>query len=942
MKRIALRTRYTYPKRHVFTNTHYYDPVDNPQKSSWVGKYHLGDIVIHERSMSPSDPVISPLVEVDGMLIHPQNMALLYNKDEGIEIDKGFIKTPMIYSCAWCREMKSERNAVTALATILKIEDNALNSRSWLDGRTGWHHYSQMIDFIPESLQRPISRKSWTEGIKNKDGFISCIMHIDNELKTLLPVTAWTKDRVEKRFYLNLPHPKPYPLIDQGEISKDIDSIVLLTDSIEIESDNKIKAFDENVTGITWTSWYGERAAVLHVDWSCLKNHTVCYLITEHAGMSLKAAYDIAYAVYKQLRNIKDIKLGFVEYLKSADGSPFQFMTCEDFEKKARVYLGLDKPPVAFRPMSMQEMLSADFEKRELLLEPLLLECSTTLMYAETHVGKTWLGLCMGFIISCGGKLFGAWRAKTAWNVLYIDSEMDERSMQERMNIISKMRFNGRRPHVGGAKRFFCISKKRGGLANKEFQDYVVEYAQEKNISFLVLDNLSSFTQHNDSAKAWEDIHVWLDKMRERGCAILVLHHTNKAGDQRGTSATTNAVDNVIHLEKIPMPEDLNALGIAVHIKKGRDVDGETRQSFRINIFPKAKPPKCDYAGIIEDSGNSIVGENTKPMKAKAKDGANTTGKKPEAPESGKPNGGASEWENKPISIGDYIDEERNASDDTENSNALPKNEANKNKARRSPEKRKEDAERVFFKLRDGKTIRDIAKEMGMSVSAIYQIKGITESKHFKDMQARRDANRDSRNADILSRHGAKQTLKEITNALNAKGDKTTITTVRRIVDEHQMSKVAPLLERACSPEQITKKTNIPSDTVKRIIRKINLGKIKELFKEQRALDYIQEYLNLPEAVVKREISKLEACQEERIAREQAEIKLRELYGKGFEEKDIIDQVNLPELTVKRLLGKLRKNSSDASVDDASQLKQTPESKNPKRLLTHKRAGRKQ
>jgi putative DNA primase/helicase len=90
-----------------------------------------------------------------------------------------------------------------------------------------------------------------------------------------------------------------------------------------------------------------------------------------------------------------------------------------------------------------------------------------------------------------------------------------------------------------------------------------------------VVDNLASLTPNIDEniKKDWDPINAWLLELRFAGIATVMLHHTNKEGGQRGTSAREDNIDITILLKHPPdyTPED-GARFIA-HFMKSRFVD---------------------------------------------------------------------------------------------------------------------------------------------------------------------------------------------------------------------------------------------------------------------------------------------------------------------------------------------------------------------------------
>jgi putative DNA primase/helicase len=69
-------------------------------------------------------------------------------------------------------------------------------------------------------------------------------------------------------------------------------------------------------------------------------------------------------------------------------------------------------------------------------------------------------------------------------------------------------------------------------------------------IKLLGLDNISSLAPGIDENKKldWDPVNQWLLDLRFSGVSTVLFHHTNKTGDQRGTSAREDNIDTSIIL----------------------------------------------------------------------------------------------------------------------------------------------------------------------------------------------------------------------------------------------------------------------------------------------------------------------------------------------------------------------------------------------------------
>ena len=73
-------------------------------------------------------------------------------------------------------------------------------------------------------------------------------------------------------------------------------------------------------------------------------------------------------------------------------------------------------------------------------------------------------------------------------------------------------------------------------------------------------------------------------RLRRRGISILLVHHANKGGGQRGTSRREDILDTVINLSR---PEDYTpeeGARFEVHLEKARHIVGDEAKPFEASL----------------------------------------------------------------------------------------------------------------------------------------------------------------------------------------------------------------------------------------------------------------------------------------------------------------------------------------------------------------------
>ena len=809
------------------------------------GTYKLSGVGVPEFGY----PVISPVFEQGGRVEdrskHHDSFYSLISRKSPLSI----INTPVIYSLALFYNFEHEEEAVRYLQDWYRVEDKVFSRAGWLDGRKGWdiHRRVDALWDYYQKMKNELIFKFCTEV-----GHPYLLFEKNLENNTLLPITAWTKAGVDKRFFFNIPPVQDNILASLDEIKDKPEATLILTDSIEVVGEINAKVPDSQ--DIIWTTWYEGKEAVSTISWDCLRKRNVFYLITEQPDINNKDAYDTAYAVYEKVKDIYGINLHFIEHIKLSNGAnSFNIMSCEEFEAKALQVLHKEDMlySAEFQPLSMKQLIDKPLPERDFLLAPIILERSTTLIYAQTNIGKTWFALCMAYIISVKGCMFDFWKANRARKILYIDSEMDEFSLRNRVKIIAKMKFDDRRYGNGYSnKNFFCLSKKRSKIDNESFEKKVTQFVKEKKISLIVLDNLTAFTQHNDSAKSWEDIHAWLDDLKQMNCAVIIIHHTNKSGQQRGTSATTNAVDNVIRLsnpdnknensknssefkeednednkeDNLPL-ESSEGMKMIVDVEKGRDIHGEGRKKLEIEICPDASVPYCK---LIHKNG----------MQALSRSSYNTNKK------------------HKRVSSLDEAE--------------------------------------VLDALAHVTSIKELAGKVGCAVSRIYQISGLEEHKNYKLMISKANDEAEKQKQKIKELYKDGKSEKEIASLVGC-----SISTVNRKLIDLYLKQVKKHYPSKVTIPSIAERLAIDEKLVKKIVNEIEIQKLKKLFAQDVTIEQIISKVKLPEKRIKKKLAALEKERSEKADRLHKLKEIEILFAKGRSLVEILKLSDLPERTAK-------------------------------------------
>lgn len=245
--------------------------------------------------------------------------------------------------------------------------------------------------------------------------------------------------------------------------------------------------------------------------------------------------------------------------------------------------------------------LEKKIKAREVLMEtragvPVFYKQSINQLWAWRGTGKTYVVLGMVRALVRGEK-FLTWSAKRKVKVLYVEGEIPEHQMQERLRqVVGKS---------DGYLRIITLDEQ----PDNEIPSLLTEYGRKlveealADAEVLVLDSISTlFNFATNEEEPWLEVMAWLKKLRSKGLCIIFLHHAGKSGIQRGSSKSEDLLDVSI---KLAQPEDYRieeGLRANLTFDKTRGlamIDGEVQVAMTIeNDFA------VFLSGPIEDGKN--------------------------------------------------------------------------------------------------------------------------------------------------------------------------------------------------------------------------------------------------------------------------------------------------------------------------------------------------
>jgi RecA-family ATPase len=237
----------------------------------------------------------------------------------------------------------------------------------------------------------------------------------------------------------------------------------------------------------------------------------------------------------------------------------------------------------SFRPITAAELLAMEIPPRRTLLTPWLPEKGAAMLYAPRGLGKTYLSLSAAYAVASGGSVL-RWQAPEARPVLFVDGEMPLVALQERVTGIASA--SETQPPHDDFLRFLPADHFRDGLpdlASQLGRDMLERLAD--GVALVVLDNLSSLAKGRENeADDWQPMQDLVLSLRRSGTTTLIVHHSGKGGQQRGTSRREDVLDTVISLRRPEGYEAAEGARFEVHFEKARGFTGADAVPFEASL----------------------------------------------------------------------------------------------------------------------------------------------------------------------------------------------------------------------------------------------------------------------------------------------------------------------------------------------------------------------
>jgi RecA-family ATPase len=194
------------------------------------------------------------------------------------------------------------------------------------------------------------------------------------------------------------------------------------------------------------------------------------------------------------------------------------------------------------------------------LIKDLITNSSLNVFYGEAGSKKTYTALSMAVAVANGKDWLGFTTKKSP--VLFIDEESGEKRFSRRLNETMK----GFDSESTGQLYYICLASFK--LDNKEDVKTIESEIDRLGAKLVIIDALADIMDGDENSK--KDVQPIMNNLRKMAdntdSSIILIHHANKSGGYRGSSAIKASSDLMVQITS-----DLDDSIINFKTEKNRD-----------------------------------------------------------------------------------------------------------------------------------------------------------------------------------------------------------------------------------------------------------------------------------------------------------------------------------------------------------------------------------
>jgi RecA-family ATPase len=236
------------------------------------------------------------------------------------------------------------------------------------------------------------------------------------------------------------------------------------------------------------------------------------------------------------------------------------------------------------------------------LIKDLITNSSLNVFYGEAGSKKTYSALSMAVAVANGKDWLGFTTKKSV--VLFIDEESGEKRFSRRLNEVIK----GSNTESTGQLYYICLAGFK--LDNKEDVRTIESEIDRLDAKLVIFDALADIMDGDENSK--KDVQPIMNNLRKMAdntdSSIVLIHHANKSGGYRGSSAIKASSDLMVQITS-----DLDDPIINFKTEKNRDgshISWSAEAFWEDDVFKLQSTSPAKKSSIREEYVLNFLKEN--------------------------------------------------------------------------------------------------------------------------------------------------------------------------------------------------------------------------------------------------------------------------------------------------------------------------------------------
>jgi hypothetical protein len=152
----------------------------------------------------------------------------------------------------------------------------------------------------------------------------------------------------------------------------------------------------------------------------------------------------------------------------------------------------------------------------------------------------------------------------------------------------------------------FLLVRENLNLVDSADQERLLDTIAERGSQVVILDNLTTLAERGAYENGFGKLLALINRLKESGIAVVLVHHENKAGEFKGTTKIKDVAEMSLHLVKAPGKSGIN---LYVNADKVRGKADKSTVAFKVHFDPSLPNGKW-HISDLSDSERRIFGED--------------------------------------------------------------------------------------------------------------------------------------------------------------------------------------------------------------------------------------------------------------------------------------------------------------------------------------------